>query len=542
MFKQKRTLSFSLIIALLLTMTLSMFSGFAAQTANELVIVHTNDVHSRVENEAYVAAYVNKLKGEKKDVLLFSAGDVLHGQPIATISGGKTIVDIMNAASYDAMVPGNHDFNYGFEHLLELEKSMKFDLVCANAVYKSNSKPVFKEYVIKDVAGAKVGIFGLSTPETATKTNPKNVEGLEFLPPVETAEKMVKKLKEEKADIIIALVHLGVDKETAEDEKSTALGAVEGIDLIVDGHSHTQMDNGTETDNALIVQTGEYLNNFGVVDLTINDNKVTDAKASLFALDDAGKKTLTPDKSVLDTIAKAQKENEKITSEVIAKVPFKLEGEREDVRMRETNLSNLITDAMLKATDADIAITNGGGIRASIEAGDITKGDILTVLPFGNFICTIEISGQAVIDALEHGLNTYPELAGHFSQVAGINVAFDPNQPAGSRIISVNLSNGEPIDKNAKYKVATNDFMAIGGDEYTMFANNSAYMEYGALDEAVIDYITSVKDLSYLATEPNRIAVAAKEDNTQDNQTNEQTENIEIEGSEVQEGTVEQAA
>lgn len=495
MLKKKRSFALFMAIGMALSMVMTAFPAMA-QSETEITVLHSNDVHSRVEGEAYLSAYAKALKEEKKNVLLLSAGDVLHGQPLATISRGESIVEIMNAVGYDAMVPGNHDFNYGFDRLKELEKDMDFALISANVVYKDTQKPAFTQYLIKDIGGVKVGIFGLSTPETATKTNPKNVEKVEFTPPVAAAEAMVKELKGKGAQVIIALTHLGVDEETLSEERSTALGAVEGIDLVVDGHSHTEMPEGRVEGKTTISQTGEYLNNFGQVSLKVADGKVTEKKASLIPLSEEGRKDLKTDQAVLDTISSVEKANEKITSEIIGKTPVKLDGEREDVRTHETNLSNLLTDSMLAVTGADLAITNGGGIRASIEAGDISKGDVLTVLPFGNFICTIKITGQSVLDALEHGLDSYPESAGHYAQVAGIKVVFDASQKAGSRISSVTMQDGKALDPKAEYVVATNDFMASGGDDYSMFTNNSAYMEFGALDEALIDYIASGVDIS----------------------------------------------
>lgn len=482
------------------------FPVFAAEESKEtsLVVVHTNDVHSRVDGEAYVSSYVKGLKAEGKNVLLISAGDVIHGQPFATISRGKSVVDVMNAAGYDFMTAGNHEFNYGYLRLKELEQSMNFDLLVANIMVKESNQSLFKKYEIREIDGVKVGFFGLATPETVTKTNPKNVVGLEFLKPVPVAEEMVKTLKAEGAEVIIAIAHLGVDGETLAEERGDAVAAVEGIDLVIDGHSHTELPEGKMVGNCLLVQTGEYLNNIGTVTLNIKDGKVISKKAELMKTPTAEQSSMAPDTAVTEVIEKTKVENEKITSEVIGKTPVKLEGAREVVRTTESNLANLITDAMMEATGADIAITNGGGVRASIEAGDITKGSVLTVLPFGNFICTVNVKGSAVLEALEHGVSAYPETAGHYSQVGGMKVTMDSTKSAGSRITSVKLNDGTALDPEKTYKLATNDFMVAGGDNYTMLAVTDGYMEYGSLDEALISYIASGADLT--AVEMGRIA------------------------------------
>lgn len=496
--KTKKLLSALVSVVLLLTM-------FAIPVSAEenydkvITIVHTNDVHSRADGEAYVSSLVKSLKSDGENVLLMSAGDVLHGQPLATISKGKSIVDIMNATGYDFMAPGNHDFNYGIDRLLELQKSMKFALLAANVTESGVDSEKFTNYSVVDVDGVKVGVFGLATPETATKTNPKNVAGYEFASPVETAKKAVSDLKEEGAEVIIALVHLGLDEESAPEERSEAIAAVEGIDVVIDGHSHTALENGKTVGNTLIAQTGEYLNNIGVVKIGIKDNKVANKEASFIEVptEENPSEELLPDKTITDLIDKLNSENELITSEVIGKTPVKLEGERADARTKETNLSNLLTEAMIAATDADIAITNGGGIRASIEAGDITKGDVLAVLPFGNFIATIDVTGKDIWDALEHGLDSYPEPAGHFSQVGGVTVVYNSTKPAGERVVSVTFDDGSTLDLNKTYTLATNDFMVAGGDNYSMFSAKAGenYMEYGALDEALTDYIASGVDI-----------------------------------------------
>lgn len=460
----------------------------------EIIIVHTNDTHSRLLEGEYdgmgfakIATKVKELKKENSNVLLLDAGDTLHGLPIATISKGETIVDLMNTMGYDAMVPGNHDFNYGYDRLVELKDMMDFPMILSNVV-KEDGTVDFKPYEIKEVAGMKIGIFGLTTPETKYKSNPKNTEGVDIKDPVKVAEEMVSKLKEENVDMIIALSHLGLD-EDSEVKSLDVAEKVDGIDIIIDGHSHTVLDKGKMVGDTLIVQTGEYDKNLGIVKLEVKDGKILSKEASLFTKEEA--EGIAEDKEIKELIEKINKENEKITSVLVGKSKVKLDGEREQVRAGETNLANIITDAMMNASGAEVAITNGGGIRSSIEAGDITMGDVIKVLPFGNYLVVKEVKGIDILNALEHGTSSYPETKGAFSQVAGMTFKLDPTKEAGKRVCDVKVG-GEPLDINRTYKLATNDFMAAGGDGYTMLQEGKVLAEYPALDEIVAEYIKSL--------------------------------------------------
>lgn len=457
----------------------------------KITILHTNDSHSRVFEDKYAGMGFAKLstlikqhEEENKNTLVLDAGDTFHGQTIATLEKGESIVEIMNAVGYEAMAAGNHDFNYGYERLLELAEMTDFPVISANVIYEDTGELVLPPYVVKEVDGVKLGIFGLSTPETHFKTHPKNVEGLKFTDPVEAAKKMVKVLKEEEqVDAVIALTHLGTDESSTDTSIKVAENAP-GIDLIVDGHSHTTDNVGIS--GTLIVSAGEYLKNLGVVELVFEDQKLVSKEGHLITKEEAAE--IEADPEVEAVIQKIQESQKTILSEVVGKTAVELNGEREYVRTGETNLGNLITDAMIDMTGADVAITNGGGIRASIDKGEITKEEIITVLPFGNYIVTKEVTGAAIKEALENGVSAYPETKGAFPHVAGMTYKIDPNKPAGDRVHSI-MIDGEPIDMDKTYVLATNDFMAAGGDEYTMFIDASLLNEYPALDEAVITYI-----------------------------------------------------
>lgn len=461
-----------------------------------ITIIHTNDVHARVSVEPYVAALAKSKKQNGENVLVLSAGDAFHGQPLATLSKGLNIVSIMNAAGYDAMVPGNHDFNYGYERLWLLSRKTAFPIISANVIDAKTERPLFAPYVIKDLGGAKVGIFGLSTPETATKTNPLNVKDLRFENPAETAKKTVKELKDKKCDVIIALAHLGVDSKTKKSERSTAV-AGNGIDVIIDGHSHTQT--GKTVAGTLIAQTGEYGENIGIVTLKVKDGKVTESDSELLPIEGT---EIIPDNNVTELIDKINKDLEKYTSQVVAETKVSLNGERENVRTSETNLGDLIADAMRHESKAVFAVENGGGIRVSIPAGKVTKGDIVTVLPFGNYIVTKQLTGAEVKAVLENGVSSYPEPAGGFPQVSGFSFTFDPSAKAGNRVTSITPdSDGSPggsekFDDEAVYTVAVNDFYAAGGDGNTVIKEAAGDVIFGALDEALISYMQTKPQIS----------------------------------------------
>lgn len=456
-----------------------------------MAVIHTNDTHTRIEagdgmGFARVATKVNNMRESygEDHVLVLDAGDTLHGLPIVTTTKGEAMTKILNTIGYDAMASGNHDYNYGYERLVELDKIMGGKVLSAN-VMKDDGTPLLTPYIIKEVAGKKVAIFGLSTESTTYQTHPKNVAGLTFKSPSEVAGEMVKEL-EDKADIIIALTHLGSYEDEAVETSFDVAEKVKGIDLIVDGHSHTVLPEGKKIGDTLIVQAGEYIEQLGQVNFYFKEDGTFDIVPVLLTKQEG--MSLSEDDAVKAVIEEIKKDFEVITSEVVGQTDMKLVGEREVVRKGESNLGNLITNALLETTGADVALTNGGGIRASIENGDITKKDVITVLPFGNYGVMIEVTGQDIKDALEVGVAKYPEANGAFSHVAGMRYTFDPSKEVGSRVVEV-LVGGKPLDLKATYKLATNDFIAAGGDNYTMFAECKSLGEFSALDEIVIEYL-----------------------------------------------------
>ena len=486
----KKKLTAIIIVLTLLVAILMPTSVFAADTT--IVIAHTNDIHARVFEGKYagmglakVATLVDELRAENPNTLLFDAGDTFHGQTFATLENGASVVEVYNLMSYDLMVPGNHDFNYGYERLLELADIADFPIIAAN-VLKENGTTLLDAYKIFTVDGVKIGVFGLATPETTYKTHPDNVAGLTFADPSVKAQEMVTLLQGQNCDVIIALAHLGIDADSTYTSEQVAMD-VEGIDIIIDGHSHTVLEEGLTVNGTLIASTGEYDKNLGVVTITLSGGSITTKIASLVTKSDA--EETTPHADVVALTESISSTHEVILSEVVGRTTINLMGERDYVRTGETNLGNMITDAMIEESGADVSLTNGGGIRASIDAGYITKGDIITVLPFGNYIITKEVTGAVIKEALEHGTSSYPDASGKFPHVGGMTYAIDLNKPVTDRVVDI-MINGVALDLEATYVLATNDFMAAGGDGYTMLTTETVN-EYKALDEAVIDYISS---------------------------------------------------
>ncbi|MEG1009394.1 MAG: 5'-nucleotidase C-terminal domain-containing protein, partial [Clostridia bacterium] len=271
--------------------------------------------------------------------------------------------------------------------------------------------------------------------------------------------------------------------------------AVDGIDVFVDGHSHTAFKNGKKVNNTMLVSTGEYLSNLGKVEIEFDENnKVASVDATL--INKSQTSSITPDKNVESMMEKIESEQKEALSVKVGKTVTELDGAREHVRFGETNLGNLITDAMINETGADIAFTNGGGIRSSIAKGDITKGDIVNVLPFGNFIVTKKLTGAQIKEVLEFGVENYGVSFGGFPHVGGMKYVVDPEQPVGSRIVSL-TTNGKDIDMNKTYTVATNDFTAAGGDDYPVFGKLPIVNEYNALNEALESFIKKLGTVNY---------------------------------------------
>lgn len=485
---KKKLLGLTLALTLVITNSTGVYAAQRTNESTKITIIHTNDTHGRVLADdggfgfGKIASIAKKEKKENKNTLLIDAGDTLHGKPIINISKGENAVKILDAAGYDYMTAGNHDFNYGSDRLIELgNMASKFKVLDANLL--KDGKDVFNSYDIIDMDGVKVGIFGLSTPETAYKTNPANVTGVEFKDPIEVSKEIVKEL-DPKTDVIVAIAHIGLDESSVVTSKEIA-EKVEGIDVIIDGHSHTLLDEGMMVNNTLIAQTGEYDKNLGSVEIQVKDGKVENKTAKLLKSEDYA--DLEEDKEVRELIENINKENDAIFSQVVASTDILLNGERSDVRARETNLGNITCDAVKYTAKTDIAFINGGTLRTSIQPGEITKGKLAELFPFGNIVQIIKITGQEVVNALEVSVGGYPEMQGGFLQASGVTFSFDPSMEKGNRVFDVKV-NGNDIDLSKEYTAAINDFLSQGGDGYDML-KKTVIGELGTYEEIFADYL-----------------------------------------------------
>ena len=520
----------SLLMAVVMTFSLAVTANAAEETAQDLngdiVILHTNDVHGAIAGYAKVAALKDAYEARGAYVLLMDAGDFIQGDPTVSTSEGATAVELMNLAGYDVVSLGNHEFDYGYQNLKDLEADADFAIVDANVLY--NGRVAFEDNLVFTAPdGTKIGVFGLDTPETATKAHPAKIQGVTFLAGedlYDCAQEQVDALTAEGCNYVICLGHLGIDDESAGNRSIDLLENVDGIDLFIDGHSHSTQDditaaltaasqaggNEISVDSSMVngtvlTSTGTKLESVGVVTIDGETGRIDASTVSAASLTDE-------DADVAARAAAIQKEIDDEYGTVFATTEVALNGEREPGnRTEETNLGDLITDALVwgaerEGTEVDAAVTNGGGIRASIAAGDITKKDINTVLPFGNTLSIVQVTGAELLEALEASTYCTPTSIGGFPQVSGIEFTVDTTKaydqgelypgstyygPKSIQRVTIETVGGEPFDANATYTIATNDFMAAGGDTYYAFAAASVNYDLGiAMDEVVMDYIT----------------------------------------------------
>lgn len=515
----RKFLSVLLAMAMVLSLTVTSFAADTAadakaEMAGKTVILHTNDVHGAVEGYAYIAQLKADYEAKGAEVILVDAGDFSQGTTYVSSTKGADAVTMMNAAGYDVVTLGNHEFDYGYAQLKENMSKAKFKVVCAD-VFNEDGTPIFDaNYTYTTKSGVKVGFFGMETPETQTKANPTKIKGLTFATNdafTKAAADQVEALKD--ADVVICLAHLGVDGESKPYRSTDLYAAVKGIDFIIDGHSHTVMTKGENGEP--IQSTGTAFANIGVI--VIDDATKKIESNSLFEIKEDTAKDAT-------VAAAAQKIIDRIDKEygaVFAKSEVVLNGAKapNGNRDSETNNGDLITDAMVwkilqdkesLTVDADhvVAVTNGGGIRKAINPGDVTKKSINEVLPFGNTVVTIYITGAELLEALEASTYCTPDAIGGFPQVSGINytistaVAYDANAetypastyygPKSINRVTINSINGKEFKADDTYAVITNDFCGGGGDTYYAFAAATAKFDTGIpLDEVVMEYITA---------------------------------------------------
>lgn len=478
--------------------------------SGETIILHSNDVHGSITGYAAMSALKADYEAAGAEVIMVDAGDFIQGTTYVSTSQGATAVELMNLAGYDVVTLGNHEFDYGYENLVTILEDAEFAVVNTNILY--NDEAAFDgSTVITTEGGLTIGFFGVETPETATKAHPAKIQGVTFLAEDEmyaAAQAEADTLAEADCDLIIGLVHLGVDDESEPNRSVDLWANITGVDFLIDGHSHTVMTEGE--DGQPIQSTGTVFENIGVIEISAEGEIVDNYLVQTVAYAGSDDAVAAAAQEIIDEI-------EAVYGEVFATTEVLLNGEREPgVRTEETNLGDLITDAMrwyvLKdgveslgiAEENVVAITNGGGIRATIEAGDITMNDINTVLPFGNTVAVVYVTGEVLLESLEASTYSTPEAIGAFPQTCGIEftvdttVAYDEGEqyegstyfgPASIQRVTITSINGQEFDPEATYAVITNDFLAAGGDTYYAFSVSEVMDTGTPMDEAVIAYI-----------------------------------------------------
>ena len=523
-----------LLLSLCLLLGCAAFAEEAAPALKKnLVILFTSDAHCGIDQGwGYAGLYaVKESLAKDNNVLLVDDGDAIQGEPIGTMTKGEAIIDIMNVMGYDVAIPGNHEFDYGMDGFLELTKKANFPYISCN--FNKEGELVFQPYVIKEVDGVKIAFVGITTPTTLRTSTPKYFmnEDEEFIYGFlqdETGEalyaavqKAVEDARAEGAQYVIAMAHLGNEAECMPWTYNDVISNTTGIDALLDGHSHdTDQVIMKNKDGKDVVRSacGTKLASIGAVTIT-TDGKISSelytwgqkiAAPTLLSLDNPAAKAVEAAKALLND--KLGEVVAKSTVDLIIYDPVAVTEDGRPVRIirqTETNLGDLCADAYLdQSSGADIALVNGGGIRVSINKGDITLNDILKVHPFGNSLTVIEATGQQVLDALEWSVHSAPGEFGGFDQVAGLTFEYDPTIPspckqdsngffAGvdetlERRVRNVLVAGEPLDAEKLYKVSSHDYQLLNkGDGYTMFEGAKVLQESVKLDNQVlIDYIT----------------------------------------------------
>ncbi len=459
--------------------------------AGEVFIIHTNDTHGYYEEYlgfSSVAALKAEYESRGATVFLMDAGDAFQGTSVTMLTHGGSTVDVMNAVGYDVMCPGNHEFDYNLETYLGYTEALEFDVVCANMVWSDTGELVFDGYTVIERDGVTLGVFGLITPDTYDSVMTGYLEDVTFTDPVAAAEEMVAILTDIGVDWIICVGHIGVDRSSSVNSDEIC-AQVDGIDVFIDGHSHTVMEGGVVADGSielvesdtLIASTGCYIQYIGVVHLTAEGGP----QAYLVSLSGSD-----PDvDEVVDAIYSGLEE---ILSQEVGYSEIEIYGDRTQARLGEVPIGDFVADTIREVTDADIAVINGGAIRGSIGPGVITANDVYTALPFENYIQTKYVTGQMIWDLMEASVYNLPSADGGYLQVSGIIVTYDSSAESGGRLVSITLSDGTPLDLDATYLLASNDYVMAGGDGFESLEDAEVEGTFGLVSDAVFDRLAQL--------------------------------------------------
>ncbi len=524
----------SVILAFCMLATAFPFAVFAQTDAtNEVIILYTNDVHCNIDNYPLLAAYRAELIAQGKTVITVDAGDAISGEVIGTLTEGEAIVDIMNSVGYDYAIPGNHEFDYGIDRFLDLaQNKAEYEYLSSNFCDLTSNEPVLTPYTVVEANGLKIGFVGISTPETVSKTNPEYfkdengnfVYGFPAFPGGMTNEDLydnvqnsVDAAKAQGATAVFALGHLGIIETTDGWKVTDVLENTSGIIAFIDAHSHETIVNNVYENElgelTYVTQTGEKLGNIGQITF--------DGSLALFELvdiDNVDVETMSSSaQEVYDTVKeKVDGYNEQTaylfdpigTSEanLVTRDEFNWL-----VRRKETNAGNFVCDAYRAVTGADVAICNGGGVRSDIQVGNVSRKDLMDMNPWSNPMCVVEMTGEQLVLVLEHGARKCPEPLGSFFQASGITyeihtyvespivadaldnfISIDPDAERRVRNVKVN---GEPVDLNKTYTVASSQYVLLdGGDGLTMLDGIKVIEKDNILcdSEMLVKYFTEI--------------------------------------------------
>ena len=529
----KKLLAVLLVLCMIFTLSCTALAVEGdASMAGKTVILHSNDVHGNLEGYALMAGLKAEYAAKGADVIVADCGDFTQGTTYVSFNKGANAVTMMNAAGYDVSTFGNHEFDFGYENLMNILKEASFKPICGNVM--KDGKTIVDASCIIEKGGVKIGFFGLETPETYTKVNPGLIQGLSFLQKDELfncAQSLIDQLKADGADVIVGLTHLGMDAESVGNQSKDLFEHVKGVDILLDGHSHTVMTPGVKEFKTGVNEEGDDVTAMNPCpDLPIQSTGTKFAFVGVVVIDQATKKIesqtlvpaadITPDDAVLAKAKELEKAVDDEYGAVFAKSEVDLNGDKAPGnRTEETNLGDLICDAMLWSVLKDaselkvaeenvVALTNGGGIRAPIAKGDVTMNDVHTVLPFGNTVAVVYVTGAELLEALEASCAFVPEAVGGFPQTAGLQITLNTdldydagdqypdstyNRPKSIQRVTIDSVNGLPFDEEATYAVVTNNFCAAGGDTYYAFKAASDQFDTSIpMDEALVNYVKEV--------------------------------------------------
>jgi 2',3'-cyclic-nucleotide 2'-phosphodiesterase (5'-nucleotidase family) len=453
----------ALLLRTILFCLLLFHATHAIAATTTIRLLHVNDFHGFANPQkdpgsaelrggaTWLAAKIDTLRKERPTLLL-AAGDMIQGDNWANLFKGESSIALMNLLRFDAMVVGNHEFDFGQGVLAKRISEARFPVLGANVV----GMPEVQPYVIRELAGVRVAIIGLVTDDVPTTSAPASTVGLDFIPPVVTAERLVRELKP-KVGLIVLLTHIGHSADLA-----LARQLQEGV-VIIGGHSHTRVEKPVHIGNSVVAQAWEHGKCLGVLDITFDDGKLVSMTGRL---EDIRPVKGEGDPAVAALVDRFNRQFAALLNQQAGSASVDLVST--GVRRAETNFGNLVADIVRQSASADVGLVNGGAIRNNINRGAILVKDVYSALPFDSYVVAIKLTGRELRQALEHGVSAVEEGSGRFPQVSGISFTYAPLSPVGNRVRQV-FVNGVPLDDDREYRVATIDFLAAGGDGYKVF-------------------------------------------------------------------------